>query len=137
MNKMDRIGGGNRSFDRVKLLLDFIIILFFLVLSIFNINWIYFLLIYIVVTAFHFLLIVRRHYFSIEVDCFVVEHVFKKELLIKKSLYKSISSSLISIPFTNEFRIHFNDGRDFIFLGGVSKKGDLEFLIKRFVESPS
>lgn len=64
-------------------------------------------------------------------DNFVLDHVFKQRVLIKKNQYKEISTSLLSIPFSNELIIHFKDGKSFKFMGGVSKIVELEEIIRR------
>ena len=126
MNDLIRIGAGNKTFDLLNLGINAVVIILLSGLAFFNRNWLYFLAIFILVSGFHTLSAMERHYVFIQGDHFIIDHIVKPSVLIKKDLYKGISRPLLSIPFSNELIIHFKDGKSFRMMGGVSKIEELE-----------
>jgi hypothetical protein len=128
-NRLIRVGAGNKTFDRFNLAFFGVIIILFATLSFVNISWVYFPGIFSLISAVHAILMTRRYYIYMIDDNIIVDHVFKKQFVIDKSLYKEISLSLFSIPFSNELIIHFKNGKSFRFQGGTSRIAELHSMI--------
>ncbi|GHN01232.1 hypothetical protein WSM22_27210 [Cytophagales bacterium WSM2-2] len=126
-----RIGAGNKTHDKFYLSLDAALIIVFGATALLKSTWAYYLAIFITTCVLQMLMIIVNHYVFIQGDSIVIDHVFKKRILIKKNLCKEISTPMLSIPYSDELTISFTDGRSFRFKRSDNTAEDLNKKIRQ------
>lgn len=128
-----QIGTGNRAVDRFMLYFQGVLLVMLLTASFFNISWLIGAGIFFVILGFYRGRTMRRYYVYIRGDHFVVKHVLKPDVTIKKDQYLGISKPWSSGAFSTELTINFKDGRKFEFIAGDSRTIEVDKAIKQTI----
>jgi hypothetical protein len=130
-----RIGAGNVNFDRVLLVIQGIIVITFLVLALLYENAVILFVLFSIGIAFECFRMFKRNYVTYQDSYFIVRGLFKERARIRADQFESLSSSRVSIPFSNELIVSFRNGQRFKMMGGASRREDIEKLIKDLIRS--
>jgi len=75
----------------------------------------------------------RRYYIYFQDDHFIIRHIVKPEVTIKKDQYMGISKPWSNSAFTTELDINFKNGRRFSFMAGDNRINEVDKAIKQII----
>lgn len=128
-----RIGAGNKNVDKVILIFQGFVLLIMLVFAVLFENGVLLLTLFSIGILFECYRILKRNYVTYEDAHFVVRGLFSERARISAGQFDNLSSSIVSIPFSNELIISFKNGQRFKIVGGSSKREDIERLINDLI----
>jgi hypothetical protein len=128
-----QIGSGNRTVDRFMLYFQFGLVALFLIGSFFKIGWLFVAGVSLFLVLFHRERTMRRSYIYIQGDHFIIKHIVKPDVTIKKELYVGVSKPGSTSAFSSELSINFKDGRQFSFMAGDSRVSEVDKAIKLMI----
>jgi hypothetical protein len=112
---------------------QFGLVVLFLIGSFFKIGWLFAAGVSLFLALFHRERIIRRYYIYFQDDYFIIRHVVKPEVAIKKDQYMGISKPWSNSTFTTELTISFKDGRKFEFIAGDNRINEVEKAIRQLI----
>jgi hypothetical protein len=107
----------------------------FLIVSVFDNDFVLFVIIGAICGGIELVRINRRHYIYVADGNFIIEHLYKSREIVPCSLYKRISQNPFSLPFSNTLQIQFSNGKRFNFRGGMKSFQEWDLIIKRLLLS--
>lgn len=137
MIKSVRIGSGSRTFDRINIIIDLCIVFGLTLLTIFQKDMVYMLVIIFLIIGINLVNILMRNYISYRNGFFIIEHVVKETRIREATLYKRVLQSHFAFPFANVMILHLKNGESFRFQGGRKSFQTIDSKVKHLIQGDS